>query len=193
MGALDGLAGLEVLVDLEEVLDLQAVELRDVLDVGTPGGALVGAGHAQDLVVAALLVAHAEHAQRAAADDAAGEGWLLQQDQRVQGVAVLAEGPVDVAVVVGVARRGEEHAVQADPTGLVIDLVLVAVALGNLNRDVELHGEPPSLVSSTRWALERRLVVGVDPAGRVLMALVWRTTAPEVGKRVLCTSVHRWQ
>src|SRR5699024_784845 len=31
--ALDGLAGLEVLVDLEEVLDLQAVELGDVTDV----------------------------------------------------------------------------------------------------------------------------------------------------------------
>ena len=193
VGALNRLAGLEVLVDLEEVLDLQAVELRDVLDVGTPGGALVGAGHAQDLVVAALLIAHTEHAQSAAADDAAGEGRLLQQDQRVQGVAVLTEGPVDVAGVVGVARRGEEHAVQADPAGLVVDLVLVAVALGNLNRDVELHGEPPSLVSSARWALERRLVVGVDPAGRVLMALVWRTTAPEVGKRVLCTSVHGWQ
>src|SRR4051794_3715763 len=33
VGALDRLAGLQVLVDLEEVLDLQAVELGDVVDV----------------------------------------------------------------------------------------------------------------------------------------------------------------
>ena len=37
----DALAGLEVLVNLEEVLDFQAVELRDIFDVGTPRGALV--------------------------------------------------------------------------------------------------------------------------------------------------------
>ena len=36
VGALDALAGLEVLVDLEEVLDFQAVELRHVVDFGTP-------------------------------------------------------------------------------------------------------------------------------------------------------------
>ncbi len=33
VGALDGLAGLEVLVGLEEVLDLETVELADVLEV----------------------------------------------------------------------------------------------------------------------------------------------------------------
>ncbi|ETJ20696.1 hypothetical protein Q604_UNBC18390G0002, partial [human gut metagenome] len=74
MGALNALARLQVLVDLEEVLDLQAVELADVLDIRTPGGALVRAGHAQDLVIPALLIAHTEHPQGAAADEAAGEG-----------------------------------------------------------------------------------------------------------------------
>src|SRR3954469_16826981 len=55
VGALDRLARLEVLVGLEEVLDLQAVELRhvrDVLEVRHPG---VGRGHGEDLVVPARL------------------------------------------------------------------------------------------------------------------------------------------
>src|SRR5690606_17775786 len=98
--ALDGLAGLEVLVDLEEVLDLQAVELADVLDVRAPRRALVTGGHAQHLVVTAGLVAHAEHAEGAAADETAGERRLLEQHERVERVAVLAERVLDEAVVV---------------------------------------------------------------------------------------------
>src|SRR5690606_23571 len=139
VGALDRLAGLEVLVDLEEVLDLQAVEVGDVVDVLAPRGALVPRGDAQHLVVAAGLVAHAEHAERAAADQAAGERGLLQQHERVQRVAVLAERPLDEPVVVGVPRRGEEHAVEPDAARRVVHLVLVALPLGDLDRDVELH------------------------------------------------------
>src|SRR5690606_26937924 len=141
VGTLDRLAGLEVLVDLEEVLDLQAVEVRDVVDVLAPRGALVTRRHAEHLVVAAGLVAHAEHAQRAALDQAAGEGRLLEQHERVERVAVLAERALDEAVVVGVARRGVEHAVEADASGLVIHLVLVPRTLGDLDRDAELHAD----------------------------------------------------
>ena len=86
--------------------------------------------HAEDLVVAAGLVGHPEHADRAAVDQAAGERRLLQQHQRVERVAVEAEGVLDVAVVGGVLRRGEQHPVEADPAALVVDLVLVALPLG---------------------------------------------------------------
>jgi hypothetical protein len=137
--ALDGLAGLQVLVDLEEVLDLQAVEVRHVVDVLAPGGALVTGRHAQHLVVAAGLVAHAEHAERAAADQAARERGLLEQHQGVERVAVLAEGAVDESVVVRVPGRGEQHAVQPDAAGRMVHLVLVPLALRDLDRDVELH------------------------------------------------------
>ncbi len=97
-------------------------------------------GHAQQLVVAAGLVRHPEHADGAALDEAAGEGRLVQNDQRVQRVAVLAEGVLDEAVVGRVAGRGEESTVQTDPTGLVVHLVLVPRTLRNLDGDVELHG-----------------------------------------------------
>src|SRR5690606_1002339 len=139
---LDALARLEVLVDLEEVLDLEAVEVRDVVDVLAPRGALVARGDAQHLVVTARLVTHAEHAERTAADEAPGEGRLLEQHEGVERVAVLAESVLDEAVVVGVAGRGEEHAVEADATRLVVDLVLVPLTLGDLDGDVELHGRP---------------------------------------------------
>ena len=85
---------------------------------------------AEDLVVAALLVGHPEHADRAAEDQAARERRLRQQHQRVERIAVLAERVLDEAVVGGVLGRGEQRAVQADAAGLVVELVLVALPLG---------------------------------------------------------------
>jgi hypothetical protein len=69
-----------------------------------------------------------------------GEGRLVEQDQRVERVAVAAEGVLDEAVVGGVARRGEQPPVQADAPGGVVHLVLVALPLRDLDGDVELHG-----------------------------------------------------
>src|SRR4051812_40495284 len=102
--ALDALAGLEVLVDLEEVLDLQAVELAQVVDVAEVLQARIVGRDAEDLVVAALLVGHAEHADRAATDQAARERGGLDEYERVQWVLVLAERALDVAVVGRVLR-----------------------------------------------------------------------------------------
>src|SRR5580693_1972249 len=88
----DALARFQLLVDQEEVLDLQPVEVGQVVEVAQVFLAWVARGHAQDLVVAALLVGHPEHADRAAADQAAGKRGLGHQHQRVERIAVLAEG-----------------------------------------------------------------------------------------------------
>src|SRR5262245_46431581 len=77
--ALDRLPGLDVLVDHEEVLDLEPVELRQVVDVThvlEPG---VGGGHAEHLVVAALLVGHPVHPDRPALDQAPRERRLAEE------------------------------------------------------------------------------------------------------------------
>src|SRR3954470_24887988 len=124
VGALDRLAGLQVLVDLEEVLDLQAVELGHVVNVTQVLDPRVRRGHAQQLVVAARLVGHPEHADRTALDQAAGERRLVENDQGVQRVAILAEGVLDKAVVRWVAGRSEESTVETDAPRLVVHLVL---------------------------------------------------------------------
>src|SRR5699024_6216666 len=149
---LDALAGLEVLVDLEEVLDLQAVEFCDVGQLLTAHLSSVAHRHRHDLVVAARLVAHAEHAQGAAADQAAREGRLLEQHQAVQRIPVLAEGPLDEAVVVRVAGGGEQHPVESDAPVVVVHLVLVAIPPGDLDGHVEFHDTAPLLGPAAHWS-----------------------------------------
>lgn len=65
--------------------------------------------------------------------------WLSQQDKGVKRVAVLAEGALDVSVVIRVLRRGEQGAVETDATGLMVHLVLILVATWNLDRHIEVQ------------------------------------------------------
>jgi hypothetical protein len=143
-GALDRFAGLEFLVDLEEVLDLEPVEFGHVVDVLHMLPARIRRGHAKYLVVEAILVPHPEHPDHPAGDQAAREGGLLEEHERVERVAVVGQGVFYEAVVGRVPGGGEQHAVQPDPPGLVVHLVLVALPLGNFDGDLDVHGFAPS-------------------------------------------------
>jgi tetratricopeptide (TPR) repeat protein len=137
--ALDGLARLQVLVDLEEVLDLQPVEFGDVVDVLQVLLPRVVRGDAEDLVVRALLVGHLEHPDDPGGHQAAGEGRLLEQHEDVKRVAVAAQSVLDEPVVGRVPRRGEQHAVKPDPAGAVVDLVLVPLTPGDFDDYLDVH------------------------------------------------------
>ena len=84
--------------------------------------------HTQELVIATRLIGHAEHADGAASDDDAGEGRLLEEDERVEGVSIKAQRVVDESVVVRISRRGEEHSIKANAPCCVIHLVFITTA-----------------------------------------------------------------
>ncbi len=154
----DTLAWFQLLVDGEEVVDLEPVELGHVLEFAQLLEPRVAGRDADDLVVAALLVGHPEHADRAAADQAAGKGGLLHEDQRVLDAAVYLNAPEPVLLQRLLARA------RSDDTAEVIRHRLAVFAettspLIDYYRDrgilVEVNGDQPP--ESTTADIQARL------------------------------------
>src|SRR5690606_15508616 len=137
---LDPLVLLQVFVVLEEVADALApvrADLIDVVDMGVAGEHLRHR-NGKDLLIAASLVAHLQHADRAAADDRARNQRQRQDHHYVRRIAITAQGIGHVTVVARVAHRCGQDAVDEDRTGLLVDLVLHRLGiLGDLDDDVD--------------------------------------------------------
>lgn len=127
----------EVLVDGEEVGDLLehvGVDLGEIPDILV---ARVVLADAEDLLVAEALVEHLEDTDGADLHDAAGEAGSVDEDEAVEGIAVVAEGAGDEAVVAGVVDGGVEVAVETEDVELLVVLVLVDTLVGNLDDCVD--------------------------------------------------------
>src|SRR5688500_10138678 len=126
-------ASLEVLVDVEEVLHFLEVVLRDVGDVEVLRVVRIVTRNGEDLVVRLAAVEHHQHADRPYIDLAPGKGRLVHEHEDVARVAILVQRSRDEAVITGIVHRGVEHAVEAQQAGVLVELVLVATAGGDLD------------------------------------------------------------
>ena len=133
------LLALEVLVDREELLDLLAQQHRQVLELFVPVPVRIVQGNADDLVIDALLVAHLEHPHGLDRDQTPRERRLVQADECVEGIAVLAQRATQVAVVGRIRGGTHQQPVELDATELRVVLVLVAAALGDLHDADQVH------------------------------------------------------
>ena len=140
---------LQVLVHLEEVLDLvqerlgNAAQIAPTCDhIGSRSGTqrIFSSSPFSSVIRNSPIGPHA--------DPAAREGRLADEHERVERIAVASEGPVDVAVVGGVLHRGEEHPVEVDLAAVVVELVLVARPLRDLDHHREDLGRHPRSVAT---------------------------------------------
>ena len=119
------------MLDLGHQLRGEVVDVLDVLP------ARFTRRDTDDLGVLAGFVVHVEHADRAGLDPHAGVHRVLEQHEGVQRITVATQRVGDEAVVGGIRGRGEQPAIEMDPTGVVIDLVFVAAPSRDLDHDVD--------------------------------------------------------
>src|SRR5215510_3135265 len=140
---LDPLAGLEVLVVLEEVLDLPDRDLRHLRIFGDVGVALgeLRHRHRDDLFIAASVILHLEHTDRPHVDDGARHDRTRVGDQHVDRIAVLGQRMRHEAVIARIAHGGVQETIDHQGARSLIHLVFDRLAADrHLDDDVEVLG-----------------------------------------------------
>jgi hypothetical protein len=87
----------------------------------------------EDFFVEDTLVEHLEKADGADFLDASGKAGARDKDEHIEGVAVVAEGGGNEAVVAGVVDGGVEVAVELEDVQLLVVLVFLGAVLGDFN------------------------------------------------------------
>ena len=106
---------------------------REIVEVVHVGPAWLAWRHTQDLGVLAGLVVHEQHAHGSRLDPDARIHRVFEQHQRVERITVAAERVGDEPIVGRVGGCREQAAIEKDPSGVVVDLVLVAAAPRNFD------------------------------------------------------------
>ena len=119
---------------MSDLLEHVGIDLGEVPDVLVAGVVLADA---EDFFVAEALVEHLEDSDGADLHDAAGEAGSVDQDEAVEGVAVVTEGAGNEAVVAGVVDGRVEVAVETEDVELFVVLVFVDTLIGNLDDCVD--------------------------------------------------------
>ena len=117
-----------------DLLEHVGVDLGEVPDVFVAGVVLADAEH---LLVAEALVEHLEDTDGANLHDATGEAGGVDENEAVEGVAVVTEGAGDEAVVAGIVDGGVEVTIEAEDVEIFVVLVLVDTLVGNLDDCVD--------------------------------------------------------
>src|SRR5580704_135500 len=163
----------EILVDLEKVRDLAQGMRRNVGEVEEFVLRRIFGGHAEDLVVGVSPVEHLEHADGPDVDAAAGERRLFDQDEDVTRIAVFRQRPWNEPIITGIVHGGIQDAVEAEQTGVLVQLVLVATPTGYLDhgrdlaRNVFADGEiVPGMYHGTHAMRCRCQAPGLDSRAR---------------------------
>src|SRR6185437_5158696 len=143
-GELHPLPRFEILVVLEEVRDLRELDVGQVagfVDRAVHRRQLVGRD-GEDLRVASRLVVHAQHADRTATDDDAGDERHRREHEDVAGITVVGKGLRDVAVITRIMHRRRHEAVDEHGAGFLVHFVLDRLAVHrDLDDDVAVVGD----------------------------------------------------
>lgn len=127
----------EVFIDGEKVGDLLehvGIDLGEVPDVLV---ARVALADAEDFLVAEALIEHFEESDGTDFHNASGEAGGVDEDQAVEGIAVVAEGAGDEAVVAGVVDWRVEVAIEAEDVQFFVVLVFIDSFVRNLDDGID--------------------------------------------------------